>query len=555
MHKTEHIQSQDRVYIAIDLKSFYASVECIARHLDPMTTNLVVADPSRTEKTICLAVSPSLKELGIPGRARLFEVVQRVREINLGRLRIAARAGRLEKDEKGGFRFSRSSCNATDLARDPSLELSYIIAPPRMKLYEEISTRIFSIYSRSISPEDIHVYSIDEVFMDVTSYLKAYSVTAHDLARRLILEVLSATGITATAGIGTNLYLAKVAMDIVAKHAPADAQGVRIAELNEQSYREILWCHRPITDFWRVGHGLARRLESLRCYTMGDVARLSLVSEERLYKAFGINAELLIDHAWGWEPVGMEDIKAYRPENNSISSGQILAEPYSSEKGRLIVREMTELLTLDLVRRHMTAKQITLTISYDRESITPAGRGTSDYLITRTGRPYKGTVTPDRYGRPHPGHSHGTGNLDHYTSSTRTITQAMMDLYDRIVDPDLLIRRIGIAACSILPENEIPKDAPMQLDLFTDYEALEQNAARQKAEEERERRLQKTTLALQARYGKNAVLKGMNFLDGGTTIERNKQIGGHRSGETGMQIDRIKKQPERTPAEGECTDE
>ncbi|MBQ9010738.1 MAG: DNA methylase [Clostridia bacterium] len=552
MKKSENVQPPDRVYIAIDLKSFYASVECIDRKLDPLSTHLVVADPARTEKTICLAVSPSLKALGIPGRPRLFEVVQRVREINLTRLRSAARAGLLEKDEKGAFRFSRSSPSAPALAADPSLELSYIVAPPRMRLYEEISTKIFSIYRKSISPEDIHVYSIDEVFMDVTSYLKSYGVTAHELAMRLIREVLDATGITATAGIGTNLYLAKVAMDIVAKHAPADAQGVRIAELNEQTYREILWCHRPLTDFWRVGRGLARRLESLRCFTMGDVARLSLTDEERLYKAFGINAELLIDHAWGWEPVGMEHIRTYRPENNSISTGQVLPEPYDSKKGRLIVREMTELLVLDLVRRQVVTKQITLTVNYDRESIAPAGSG---YIVTRTGKPFNGNVTPDRYGRPHPGHAHGTGNLDHYTSSTRTISHAMMNLYDRIVDPDLLIRHVIIAACGVLPETDIPENVPLQLDLFTDYEALEKEKALQKAGEEKERRLQKATLALQARYGKNAVLKGMNFLEGGTTIERNGQIGGHRSGDAERPADRIKKQPNRIGPEGGHPDE
>ena len=555
MKESANTPVPDRTYLAIDLKSFYASVECIARHLDPLTTNLVVADPERTEKTICLAVSPSLKALGIPGRARLFEVVQRVRTVNQERLRTAARAGLLEKDDHGQFRFSGSSSNAPSLNQNPSLELSYIIAPPRMKLYEEISTKIFSIYRKSISPEDIHVYSIDEVFMDITSYLKTYGITAHGLAMRLIREILSATGITATAGIGTNLYLAKVAMDIVAKHVPADAQGVRIAELNEQTYRELLWCHRPLTDFWRVGRGLARRLESLRCYTMGDIARLSLTDEERLYKTFGINAELLIDHAWGWEPVGIEHIKAYRPENNSISAGQVLAEPYDSEKGRLIVREMTELLVLDLVRRQVMTKQITLTVTYDRESIAPAGRGNSGYIVTKTGRPFKGKVTPDRYGRPHPGHAHGTGNLDHYTSSTRAITRTMMDLYDRIIDPDLLIRHVVIAALNILPENAIPAEAPVQLDLFTDYESLEREAARQKAEEEKERRLQKATLVLQDRYGKNAVLKGMNFLEGGTTIERNAQIGGHRSGETSSLTDRKPKRPGRTNKQGEHSDE
>ena len=522
-----------RTYIAIDLKSFYASVECIDRGFDPLTTNLVVADPSRTEKTICLAVSPSLKAYGISGRARLFEVVQRVREINAQRLQDGIRKGAIRKGEDGTFRFPTSSFYAPDLAADPSLELSYYVAPPRMRLYEEVSSKIVSIYLKYIAPEDMHVYSIDEVFMDVTAYLKTYGVSARELAMTMIREVLYTTGITATAGIGTNLYLCKIAMDIVAKKVPADKDGVRIAELNERTYRELLWCHRPLTDFWRIGRGIAKRLERMALYTMGDVARISLQNEDLLYKAFGINAELLIDHAWGWEPVTIAQIKAYRPGSTSLSSGQVLSEPYPYEKGRLIVQEMTELLALDLVKKGLVTKQMVLTISYDRESLkmAPSEKGSKKgvYLVAKTGKPYTGTVTTDYYGRPAPFHAHGTGNIDRWTSSTKRIVKAVLDIFDRTVDPDLLIRRVTVDACNLIPENRIPKEAPAQLDLFTDYTTLEKKRAAEDAADAKERRMQKATLLLQEKYGKNAVLKGMNLQEGGTTIARNSQIGGHKA--------------------------
>ena len=521
--------------VAIDLKSYYASVELADRNFDPLTTNLVVADESRTEKTICLAVSPSLKSHGISGRARLFEVIQRVSEVNADRFRKAKALGLLPKDENGQYHFSGSSFNETELKNDPSLELTYIIAPPRMKLYEEISTKIFGIYMKYISSEDIHVYSIDECFIDVTGYLKTYHMTAHELAIRMIREVLYTTRITATAGIGTNLYLAKIAMDIVAKHVPADRDGVRIAELDEMSYRKLLWCHKPLTDFWRVGRGIAAQLEKLGCFTMGDVARMSEKNEELLYNALGINAELLIDHAWGWEPTLISTIKSYRPETNSLSSGQVLSEPYNATDGKLIVREMTELLALDLVRKNVVTKQITLTIGYDRESliVLHQGKAMKDtvYGVAKTGKPYTGPVAADPYGRPHPKHAHGTGNLDHWTSSTKVIMNEMMALYDRITDPDLLIRRIYVVACNLIRPEEIPDECPLQLDLFTDYEESERQKAAEKAAEARENKLQKATLIMQEKFGKNAILKGMNLDKRGTTISRNAQIGGHRSGE------------------------
>ena len=522
-----------RTYLAIDLKSFYGSVECVERRLDPLTTNLVVADPSRTEKTICLAVTPSLKAYGISGRARLFEVVQKVKEVNAARLRRAIQGGYVRRGEDGRYHFTTSSFDANALSADPSLELTYYVAPPRMRLYEEYSTRIVSIYMKYIAPEDIHVYSIDEVFLDVTNYLNTYRMTAHELAMTMIREVLYTTGITATAGIGTNLYLAKIAMDIVAKHVPADRDGVRIAELNERTYRELLWGHKPLTDFWRVGRGTARRLEKLRCFTMGDVARLSVQREELLYRAFGINAELLIDHAWGWEPTTMEAIKAYRPSSTSLSSGQVLMRPYQYEEGRLIVREMTELLALDLVRKGLVTKQVVLTVGYDRESLQvsipgPTIRETV-YTVRKTGKVYEGPVTADHYGRAHPKYAHGTGRIDRWTSSTRRILDAMLGIYDQVVDPDLLIRRVNVVAANLLPESDIPEEGPRQLDLFTDYAALEKREAAERAADAREKRLQKTTLCLQRRYGKNAILKGMNLQESATTTARNAQIGGHKA--------------------------
>ncbi len=508
---------KERSYIAIDLKSFYASVECVERQLDPLTANLVVADAERTEKTICLAVSPSLKAYGIPGRARLFEVVQRVREVNRERL------GRAP-----GRRFTGSSCFAPELKEHPELELSYLIATPRMAVYMEYSTIIYHTYLRYIAPEDIHVYSIDEVFLDVTQYLGTYRMTARELAAKMIREVFSATGITATAGIGTNLYLCKVAMDIVAKHTAPDENGVRIGELDEFRYRQLLWDHRPLTDFWRVGGGYQKRLAEVGLFTMGDIARCSLggdrdfYNEELLYRMFGVNAELLIDHAWGWEPVTMEQIKAYKPETSSISSGQVLQHPYDFAGGKLIVREMTELLVLDLVEKRLVTDQMTLTIGYDVENLTD--------LKQRTG--YRGEVTTDRYGRKIPKHAHGTANLEGRTSSTEKIMDAVTELYDRIVDPSLTVRRVTVAANRLVDEGEAAKADSReyeQLDLFTDYGALEQEREAEKARLTKERKLQEAMLEVKKKYGKNAILKGTNLQEGATTMERNRQIGGHKA--------------------------
>ena len=501
------------IYIAIDLKSFYASAECVDRDLDPLTTNLVVADISRTEKTICLAISPSLKALGIPGRPRLFEVVQRVKEVNA-----------LRREKAPNHRFSSSSFNTNALAEDPSLELSYITAPPRMARYMSISSSIYGIYLKYIAPEDIVVYSIDEVFIDVTNYLSLYGMNAHELAMTLIREVLYTTGITATAGIGTNLYLAKVAMDIVAKHVPADKDGVRVAELNERKYRELLWTHEPLTDFWRIGQGYAKKLQENGMYTMGDVARCSIGkstdyhNEDLLFKLFGVNAELLIDHAWGWEPTTIEDIKAYKPESNSLSSGQVLHCPYSWEKAKLVVREMTDLLVLDMVDKGLVTNQLVLTIGYDTENIA-GGR-------------YTGPIVTDHYGRKIPKHAHGTENLEEYTSSTRKIIDAMMTLYDRITDQNLLIRRITVCAAHVLQDTQMPKENKYeQLDLFTDYISLEEKKKQEQRAEERERRMQEAALAIKKRFGKNAILKGMNLQEGATARDRNSQVGGHRAGE------------------------
>ena len=510
-------------YIAIDLKSFYASVECIERNLDPLDANLVVADASRTEKTICLAVTPALKSYGIPGRPRLFEVVQKTEHINRSRLSNAMR--------QGSCGFTGSSILASELNADPALKLSYITAPPQMRLYEEYSTRIFSIYSKYVSPDDIVVYSIDECFIDATPYLGIYGMTAHELAMTMIRDVLKTTGITATAGIGTNLYLCKIAMDIEAKKAPPDKDGVRIAELDEGTYREKLWCHTPITDFWRVGPGIAKRMEKLGCMTMGDIARLSTVDEGQIYGALGVNAELLIDHAWGWEPTDIPTIKSYKPRTNSISSGQVLMEPYDTEKGRLIVREMTELLSLDLVRKGLVTKKLVLTVGYDRESLEPVQNGLVN-RVKKTGRIYKGQVTKDYYGRTVPKHAHGTGSIDRWTSSTKRIVGVMMELYDRIIDPDLYVRRVTVIAADLIKEDEIPEEAPVQMDLFTDYAVLEKVHATAEEAERKERSLQKATLELQEKFGKNAVLKGMNLQKGAMTIARNQQIGGHRAGST-----------------------
>lgn len=500
---------QNRTYAAIDLKSFYASVECVERGLDPMTTNLVVADESRTEKTICLAVSPSLKAYGIGGRARLFEVVQRVRQVNNQRIFKAPNRT-----------FSGKSYNAIELNRNPSLELDYIVAPPQMAHYMEISANIYSIYLRYIAPEDIHVYSIDEVFIDLTGYLKTYNMTAHELTAKLIHEVMNETGITATAGIGTNMYLCKIAMDIVAKHIPADENGVRIAELDEMSYRRQLWKHRPLTDFWRVGKGYAKKLEEHYMFTMGDIARVSLQNEDLLYKLFGINAELLIDHAWGWESCTIADIKAYKPENNSISSGQVLQKPYCFEKGRLIVREMTDLLVLDLVDKGLVTDQIVLTVGYDIENLTN----------TELRRIYKGETTSDRYGRKIPKSAHGSINLGIYTSSTKIILDKVSELYNRIVDKNLMVRRMYVVANHVAPENSVSNEESFeQLDMFTDYSVLEKEREKEIENLERERNLQKAMLKIKKKYGKNSILKGMNFQEGATTIERNGQVGGHKA--------------------------
>lgn len=500
----------ERTYLCIDLKSFYASVECIDRGLDPMTTNLVVADLSRTEKTICLAVTPSLKSYGVPGRARLFEVVQRVKQVNNERLRKAP-----------GRKFAGKSFHQPDLQSNPSLELDYIVAPPQMAHYMEYSTRIYQVYLKYIAPEDIHVYSIDEVFIDLTHYLGTAKLNAHDFARMLIKDVLATTGITATAGIGTNMYLAKIAMDITAKHIPADKDGVRIAELDEMTYRRKLWSHRPLTDFWRVGKGYATKLEANGMYTMGDVARCSTNNEELLYKLFGVNAELLIDHAWGWEPCTIAEIKAYKPSTNSMSSGQVLQEPYPFDKAKLVTREMTELLVLDLVEKKLVTDQMVLTIGYDIENLT-------DPKISCK---YTGPVTTDRYGRKTPKDAHGTANLDRQTSSTKLIVECVMALFDRIVDKNLLVRRITLAACKIVSESSVTASEAVveQLDLFTDYEAVERRREEQEAALAKEKKMQQAMLSIKKKFGKNAILKGMNLQEGATAKDRNQQIGGHKA--------------------------
>ncbi len=510
----------DRVYIAIDLKSYYASVECRLRGLDPLTTNLVVADASRTEKTICLAVSPSLKAYGIPGRPRLFQVVQAVEQINEGR-----------RSRLGSGGFTGTSSDAAELAKDPSLMLEYITATPQMAYYIQVSTMIYRIYLRYVAPEDIHVYSIDEVFMDVTDYLDTYKMTPQTLAMTIIKDVMKETGITATAGIGTNLYLCKIAMDIVAKHIPADENGVRIAVLDESSYRRLLWNHRPLTDFWRVGTGYARKLEANGMFTMGDIARCSVQNEELLYHLFGVNAELLIDHAWGYENVMISDIKAYKPENSSLGSGQVLPEPYTFDKARLIVREMTDQLVLDLVGKHFVTDQLVLTVNYDRTSLDDPEKAAA----------FKGETTEDWYGRTAPKHAHGTVNMDRKTSSTKEIIEAVMGLYDRIVDPLLLVRRIDVTANHVteytMNNDNAGKEDYTQLSLF-DLPQGEELIPEKKTvpkqfehedDREREKRMQEAVLKLRDKFGKNAVLKGMNLEEGATMKERNKQIGGHKA--------------------------
>ena len=503
------MQDQDRTFIAIDLKSMYASVECVARGLDPLTTNLVVADVSRTEKTICLAVTPSLKAYGIGGRARLFEVVQRMREVNYER-----------QMKSPSRRLTGKSVSDIELKEHPDWAVDYIAAPPRMAHYIDVSSKIYGIYLKYIAPEDIHVYSIDEVFMDVTDYLKNYKMTAHELAMTMIRDVLSQTGITATAGIGTNMYLCKVAMDIVAKKAPADKDGVRIAELDEISYRQLLWDYRPITKFWRVGKGIAEKLAMYGIDTMGKVARQSVKNEELLYRLFGVNAELLIDHAWGWEPCTMDMVKAYKPENNSFSNGQVLQSAYDFRKARVVVQEMAENMALDLVSKRLVTDQIILTVGYDRESLT------NPDIRAR----YHGEVTTDYYGRQVPKHAHGTANLSRKTSSTKLITEAIVDLFDRIVNKDLLVRRLNLTVNHVVNEEEANRrTTPTQLDLFTDYEELARQQEAEKAELDKERRIQEAQLAIKQRFGKNAILRGLNFEEGATAKERNEQIGGHKA--------------------------
>ena len=498
---------KERAYIAIDLKSFYASVECIQRNLDPMRACLVVADPTRTEKTICLAVTPALKSFGVPGRARLFEVVQKVEEINATR-RVKA----------PNQKFTDSSWDTHALQKDASLSLEYIIAPPQMALYMQTSAAIYDIYLEYVAPEDIHVYSVDEVFIDATPYLHTYGLTAEAFARKLIGAVFTRYGITATAGIGTNLYLCKVALDILAKHAEPDENGARIAALDERSYRETLWNHLPLTDFWRVGPGTVRRLQKVGIHTMGDIARCSIGknedfhNEDLLYKLFGVGAELLIDHAWGWEPCTIAQIKAYRPTTNSLSSGQVLSCPYTADKARIVVREMTDLLALDLVDKGLVTDQIVLTLGYDIENLT-------DPTIQKL---YHGEVTTDHYGRKVPKHAHGTGNLPRPTASSKALLDCVTELYDRIVDPRLLLRRLTIAACHVIPETACRKGSQLeQLDLFT--QPVDESAM------EKEKRRQQTVLSIRKKYGKNAILKGMNFEEGATAMERNAQIGGHKA--------------------------
>ena len=500
---------KSRIYIAFDLKSFYASVECRERGLDPMDTNLVVADESRTDKTICLAVTPSLKSFGIPGRGRLFEVRQRMTEINAERRFCAPQ-----------HRLCGTSCFSSELQANPALAADFITAPPRMALYMEYSTRIYTIYMKYAAPEDIVVYSIDEVFMDVTDYLAAFHLTPHALAAKIIQDVFSETGITATAGIGTNLFLCKAAMDIVAKHIPPDENGVRIARLDEMSYRRTLWAHRPLTDFWRVGQGYARKLMENGLFTMGDVALCSVTHEDLLYTLFGKNAELLIDHAWGWEPCTIKDIKNYRPASQSLGSSQVLPCPYSPEKARLVLQEMADLLVLDLTDKSLVTDQLVITVGYDIENLSDPKRACN----------YRGPVVLNPYGRRIPKHAHGTASLNHHTASAREIMSAAGELFDRIVNPDLLIRRLSVTANHTLPESTASQSIRYeQLDLFTDYADLENRYNQEQAALKREKKLQQTMLAIKKKYGRNSIVRGMSLEEGATARERNKQIGGHKA--------------------------
>lgn len=504
-----------RTYAAIDLKSFYASVECIERGLDPLTTNLVVADASRTEKTICLAVTPSLKSFGISGRARLFEVVQKVKQVNAQRVLSAPNR-----------KFEGASYNSIELNKSPELKIDYIAAPPRMAFYMEYSAQIYNIYIKHVAPEDIHVYSIDEVFIDITNYLETSGLTPHEFTKRIIKDVLESVGITATAGIGTNLYLCKIAMDIVAKHIPADKDGVRIAQIDEISYREKLWAHQPITDFWRIGKGYARKLEQNGIYTMGDVARCSIGSkqsfhnEDLLYKLFGINAQLLIDHAWGYEPVTIEDIKSYKPETKSTGAGQVLHSPYPNDKARIVVQEMTDHLALDLVDKGLVTDQIVLHVGYDISNLkNPEIR-----------KKYKGEIKTDSYGRQVPKHAHGTANLGRMTSSAKHIIKEVTELFDKIVNPDLFVRRVSLSANHITDEKSVEnKPSYEQLDMFTDYDEKATLDKEQALADEKEKRLTHAMIDIKKKFGKNTILKGMNLQEGATAKDRNNQIGGHKA--------------------------
>ncbi|MDO5062199.1 MAG: DNA methylase [Peptostreptococcaceae bacterium] len=501
---------KERCYIAIDLKSFYASVECRELGLDPLDTNLVVADESRTDKTICLAATPTLKSYGISGRGRLFEVKQKVKEANAKR-----------RSQAPDRTLQGSSYLYSELKKDPSLAIDFIITPPRMAHYMAYSARIYEIYMKYVAPEDIIVYSIDEVFMDVTDYLQTYKLSAHDLTMKIILDVLETMGITATAGIGTNLFLCKVAMDIVAKHMDPDENGVRIAELDEMSFRQNLWHHRPLTDFWRIGRGYAKKLEDHGLMTMGDIARCSLRNEDLLYRLFGKNAELLIDHAWGWEPCTIQAIKAYKPSTHSLGSGQVLHHPYSTESAKLVIREMADDLVLDLVDKGLVTDQIAITIGYDVENLLDPVRKKN----------FLGAIVTDPYGRKLPRPSHSTINLGKHTSSTKQILKAVGELFDRIVEKDLLIRRVNVTANHVIPEGLSQRDDKNyeQLDLFTDYSALKVEQEKEKIELEREKKMQQAMLSIKKKFGKNAILKATNLEKDSTAKERNAQIGGHKA--------------------------
>lgn len=497
------MMEKKKTYIAIDLKSFFASVECVARGLDPLTTNLVVADEKKTEKTICLAVTPSLKAYGISGRARLFDVVQRVKEVNYER-----------KARLRGKGFCGSSYDDNELKNDPSLALDYIIAPPRMAAYRECSTKVVATYLKYVSIEDIFPYSIDEVFIDATHYLDTYKMNAHDFAALLIKDVLHTYGVTATAGIAENLYLCKVALDISAKHIPPDEDGVRIAELDMMKYRRTLWTHKDLTDFWMVGSATAKRLNKLGLFTMGDVARCSLYNEDRLYREFGKNAVYLIDQAWGWEPVDIPSIKAYRPESTSTSAGQVLTRPYTFDETRIILREMVDKLVLELVEADLTTDQIVLVVGYDIENLTDPRRRAD----------YSGEITVDYYGREVPKHARGTANMGRHTSSTKLIMDKTLELFDRIVDRSLLTRRLTVTANRLLAEKEARESSVAeQLSLFDDPRDIE----KKDEDAKREKRRQRAVIDIKNRFGPNAIMKGTSYQDSATGLERNRSIGGH----------------------------